>query len=165
MLSEYHGRSVAGGTYPALIWKAFMEKALPTAAHAEPFPAPSIPYALGRDGASSATAGSSGTTALCKGTDVVELFSTATATDRELQAKRGPGARRPRHAARKAKARLLLQPLKARVIWTEAKPGERLGVVLRQTPTSGTLAAYDRVKLFVARANGRLKKARCRQAP
>ena len=29
MLTEYHGRPVAGGTYPALIWKAFMEKALP----------------------------------------------------------------------------------------------------------------------------------------
>ena len=29
MLTEYHGQPVAGGTYPALIWKAFMEKALP----------------------------------------------------------------------------------------------------------------------------------------
>ena len=29
MLTEYHGKPVAGGTYPALIWKAFMEKALP----------------------------------------------------------------------------------------------------------------------------------------
>ena len=29
MLTEYHGRPVAGGTYPALIWKAFMEQALP----------------------------------------------------------------------------------------------------------------------------------------
>ena len=29
MLTEYHGEPVAGGTYPALIWKAFMQKALP----------------------------------------------------------------------------------------------------------------------------------------
>jgi penicillin-binding protein 1A len=29
MLTEYHGRPVAGGTYPALIWKAFMEQAVP----------------------------------------------------------------------------------------------------------------------------------------
>jgi penicillin-binding protein 1A len=29
MLTEYRGRAVAGGTYPALIWKAFMETALP----------------------------------------------------------------------------------------------------------------------------------------
>ena len=45
MLSEYHGRPVAGGTYPALIWKAYMEKALP---HYHPdmsaFPQPSFPY-------------------------------------------------------------------------------------------------------------------------
>ena len=30
MLTEFHGRAVAGGTYPALIWKAFMQKALRT---------------------------------------------------------------------------------------------------------------------------------------
>ena len=28
MLTEFHGKPVAGGTYPALIWKAFMTKAL-----------------------------------------------------------------------------------------------------------------------------------------
>ena len=29
MLTEFHGEAVAGGTYPALIWKSFMERALP----------------------------------------------------------------------------------------------------------------------------------------
>ena len=29
MTTEYHGHTVEGGTFPALIWKAFMEKALP----------------------------------------------------------------------------------------------------------------------------------------
>ena len=29
MLTEFHGHTVEGGTFPALIWKAFMEKALP----------------------------------------------------------------------------------------------------------------------------------------
>ena len=28
MLTEFHGEAVAGGTFPALIWKTFMEKAL-----------------------------------------------------------------------------------------------------------------------------------------
>ncbi len=28
MLTEFHGGPVEGGTYPALIWKAYMEKAL-----------------------------------------------------------------------------------------------------------------------------------------
>ena len=29
MTTEFHGKPVAGGTFPALIWKAFMQKALP----------------------------------------------------------------------------------------------------------------------------------------
>ena len=47
MLTEYHGRPVAGGTYPALIWKAFMEKALPyrQAPSRARSPQPSFPYA------------------------------------------------------------------------------------------------------------------------
>src|SRR5207237_2473 len=28
MLTEFQGKAVAGGTFPALIWKSFMEKAL-----------------------------------------------------------------------------------------------------------------------------------------
>src|SRR6266511_5744356 len=45
MLTEYHGESVAGGTYPALIWRAFMEKALPyLREEPESFPQPLLPY-------------------------------------------------------------------------------------------------------------------------
>src|SRR5262249_5975292 len=29
MTTEFHGKPVAGGTFPALIWKTFMQKALP----------------------------------------------------------------------------------------------------------------------------------------
>src|SRR5919197_6422545 len=39
MLTEFHGKPVAGGTFPALIWKSFMEQALP-ALHDEPQPFP-----------------------------------------------------------------------------------------------------------------------------
>jgi penicillin-binding protein 1A len=159
MLSEYHGRSVAGGTYPALIWKAFMEKALP---HREltptPFPAPSVPYSspasvVFRSGQLVRDNG------YCKGTNVVQLFSTAAVPlgDCKPNEVEVPDVRGTLLA--RAKARLLRQPLRARVVWTEAKPGVKLGVVLRQSPLSGTLAAYDRVKLFVARPNGRLKNA------
>jgi membrane peptidoglycan carboxypeptidase len=157
MLSEYHGRSVAGGTYPALIWKAFMEKALPyRKLTPTPFPAPSMPYSspaavvfragqLVRDNG------------YCKGTHVVQLFSTAVVPlgDCKLNEVEVPDVRGTLLA--RAKARLLRQPLRARVVWTSAKPGIREGVVLRQAPASGTLAAYDRVKLFVARPNRRLK--------
>ena len=64
MLTEYHGKPVVGGTYPALIWKAFMTKALayrkltPTS-----FPSALIAYASPATGACSATASSSSTTA------------------------------------------------------------------------------------------------------
>ena len=58
----------------------------------------------------------------------------------------------------KAKARLLLQPLRTRIVWRPALPGERAGLVISQTPSKGTLSAYDRVRLVVARGNGRLKK-------
>jgi hypothetical protein len=134
-----------------------MEKALayrkltPTA-----FPAPSLPYAspatvvlrsnrLERDNGQ------------CKGTNAVELFSdasvpTADCKPNEVEV---PDVRGTLLA--QAKARLLQQPLLARVEWTSVKPGERLGVVVRQTPTAGTLSAYGRVTLFVARGNARLK--------
>jgi penicillin-binding protein 1A len=157
MLTEYHGGSVAGGTYPALIWKAFMEKALryrkltPTA-----FPAPSLPYAspatvlfranrLERDNGA------------CKGTNVVEIFSdaavpTANCKPNEVEV---PDVRGSLLAA--AKARLLEQPLLTRVKWAAVKPGQRLGVVLRQRPAAGTLSAYGRVTLVVARGKARLK--------
>src|SRR5581483_1333888 len=41
MTYQFHGHPVAGGTYPALIWKAFMTKALPyLKAEPEDFPPP-----------------------------------------------------------------------------------------------------------------------------
>jgi penicillin-binding protein 1A len=158
MLSEYHGRAVAGGTYPALIWKAFMEKALPyRQLEPKPFAAPSLPYAspaavVVRDGRVERDNGR------CKNTHLVQLFSdaplaTADCKPNEVEV---PDVRGTLLAS--AKARLLRQPLLARVVWTRAKPGTRLGVVLRQTPARGTLSAYDRVKLVVARPNERLKK-------
>ena len=42
MLTEFHGDPVTGGSFPALIWKSFMEKALkddsPWASRRRPFP-------------------------------------------------------------------------------------------------------------------------------
>jgi membrane peptidoglycan carboxypeptidase len=157
MLHEYHGGPVVGGSYPALIWKAFMQKALPSE-HDTPtaFPAPAIPYAAPvtatyRSGRLERDNGN------CRTTDVIELFSGATlplanCKPNEVDV---PNVRGTTLA--KAKARLLAQPLLSRVVWTPAKPGVKLGVVLRQVPATGTLSAYGRVKLFVARPNGRLK--------
>ena len=158
MLSQYHGRAVAGGTYPARIWKAFMQKALPYR-HLTPtaFPAAAIPYStpanvifrsdrLERDNGN------------CRGANTVQLFSgvslkMANCKPNEVQVPDVRGT-----LLVKAKARLLLQPLLTRVVWRPALPGERPGLVVGQKPLKGTLSAYDRVRLVVARGNGRLKK-------
>ena len=43
MLTEFHGDAVTGGSFPALIWKSFMEKALKDEQPVG-FPAPAVPY-------------------------------------------------------------------------------------------------------------------------
>ena len=102
MLSQFHGRAVAGGTYPALIWKAFMQKALPYR-HLTPsaFPAPSIPYSTP---ASVIFRTPPGRLELdngnCRGTNTRAAVQRRLAEDGELQAERGPGAGCPRHVAR-----------------------------------------------------------------
>src|SRR5439155_978272 len=46
MTYEFHGKPVAGGTFPALIWKSFMERALPYLRDPpESFPPATMPYA------------------------------------------------------------------------------------------------------------------------
>ena len=57
MLTEFHGEAVAGGTYPALIWKSFMERALPRVAdepqefEPPPYDGGSVQLVVQRDGA------------------------------------------------------------------------------------------------------------------
>jgi membrane peptidoglycan carboxypeptidase len=160
MMTEYHGDPVAGGTFPAEIWHTFMEKALPYLKDdPESFPSTYIPYGspeevVFRDGSLQVDNGN------CH-TPRNVLFFDGQAPDHRANCKPNevevPDVRGTLLA--RAKARLLRQPLRARVVWTPSKPGVRQGVVLRQAPASGTLAAYDRVKLFVARPNGRLKNA------
>ena len=54
MLTEFHGEPVTGGSFPALIWKSFAEKALkdrPT----QYFPYPLVPYASTKSSSAEAT--------------------------------------------------------------------------------------------------------------
>ena len=86
MLTEYHGRPVAGGTFPAQIWKSFMESAL-AAIDAQPASFPSPPYCRrARGGSRIATGRSSSTTA-------------AAATCRSSSTSAGAARRRRRTAA------------------------------------------------------------------
>jgi penicillin-binding protein 1A len=151
MLTEYHGDAVVGGTFPAEIWKTFMQAALKSK-DAEPltFPAPSIPYAssrqvLFRDGRLQVDNGS------CRSTKQVFFFSgegpkrTANCRLNEVDVPQLIGMR-----VGKARARLISQPLTPRYIFKPALAKQRLDVVIGQIPAKGhRLSAYDEVKLVL----------------
>jgi penicillin-binding protein 1A len=152
MLTEFQGEAVAGGTYPALIWKSFMESALKYLEE-EPayFDPPSLPYAVPlsvvqRDGRIMVDNG------LCREAKNVWYFS-GQEPGREAPCKRNE-VEVPRlvgSTLADAKARLAAQPLEYDVIYKPAKPGQRLDLVLGQIPERGTLSAYDEVTLILAR--------------
>jgi beta-lactam-binding protein with PASTA domain len=50
-----------------------------------------------------------------------------------------------------AQARLAGQPLTPSIVYKEARPGQKLNVVLGQKPSKGRLSAYDHVTLVVAK--------------
>ena len=153
MLTEYHGQPVAGGTFPALIWKSFMERALPYL-HDEPqdFPSVSVPYAVSK------------LVVLRNGQ--LELDNGNCHTPRQILYLEGRGpARRanckvnevdvPRlvgDTVAEANSRLASQPLRPQYVYEPAKPRQRLGIVLRQYPARGTLSSYDKVTLVLPKA-------------
>ena len=140
MLTEFHGDPVAGGTFPALIWKSFMETALPYLKDdpAE-LPVAEHPGVGDARGSSSATARTSSTTGSAGNTISVPYFDgRAPDEDRELQAERGRGAERRRDdATTSRKARLAAQPLTPVVVYKPASRGQALHVVVKQIPAKG----------------------------
>ena len=153
MLTDYHGQAVAGGTFPALIWKSFMEQALPSL-HDEPagFPAPSVPYAspkyvVYRNGQVELDNGN------CHSPKVLEYFSgrgparTADCKVNEVDVPHVVG-----ETVAQANARLASMPLRPFYVYQPAKPRQRLGIVLRQYPANGTLSSYQKVTLVLPKA-------------
>ena len=153
MLTDYHGGPVAGGTFPALIWKSFMEQALPYL-HDEPasFPSPSVPYAepkyvVYRNGTLQLDNGN------CHSPKVLEYFSgrgparTADCKVNEVDVPHVVG-----DTIAQANARLASMPLRALYVYQPAKPHQRLGIVLRQYPAKGTLSSYQKVTLVLPKA-------------
>jgi membrane peptidoglycan carboxypeptidase len=153
MLDEYHGSPVAGGTFPAQIFKSFMETALPKLdADPEAFPSPSYPYAsprnvVFRDGRWRADNG------YCRGTRSVLYFAgegpetTADCKPNEVEVPRVLGL-----SYERAVERLALQPLEAEPVFKPAVPRQRVGYVLGQLPKVGArLSAHDTVQLVVAK--------------
>jgi hypothetical protein len=152
MMTEYEGDPVAGGTFPALIWKTFMEKALDYL-HDQPayFDSPSLPYSvpvnvIQREGQLMTDNG------ICRGTRSVSYFEderpsrTADCKPNEVEVPRVIGS-----TLAEARDRLAAQPLRSQVVYKPAKRGQRLDLVLGQIPKSGTLSAHDRVLLVLAR--------------
>jgi len=157
MLTEYHGEPVAGGTYPALIWKSFAERALPYLERTvgkpttDFAPPPAVYEAPGlvvqRDEVLQLDNGA------CEETTSVVLFpefgptKTADCRPNEVDVPTVVGRR-----LGVARALLEQQPLTP-VVWTKpAAPRQRVDVVLEQNPQGGRLSSFDRVTLVVAKA-------------
>jgi membrane peptidoglycan carboxypeptidase len=154
MTTDFHGSPVVGGTYPALIFKAFMQEAIkyppleldPSAS----FASPSTDYVGG------ATVVNRGGKLMrdngyCKNAKSVAFYGgfdlpTADCKPNEVDVPRVIG-----ESLADARAALERQPLTPEVIYKPATPTQRLGVVLGQFPKSGTLSSYDKVQIVVAK--------------
>jgi penicillin-binding protein 1A len=152
MLSEYHGRAVAGGTFPAQIWKTFMESAL-SAVRAQPQSFPSPPYLSAwarrvtyRDGEVQLDNGR------CRETSLVVYFAgkgpakTANCKLNEVEVPDVVGWK-----LANARIRLEAQPLTPQLIYKPAQPGQRVDIVLRQFPRTGRLSSFDKVTIVLAK--------------
>jgi penicillin-binding protein 1A len=150
MLTEYHGQAVAGGTFPADIWRVFDQLALAGTAP-ESFPTYSYQYSSAkrvawRDGILRLDNGH------CRDTELVSYF-----------VGHGPGRRadcRPNEvdvprvvgmSLARAKIRLGAQPLTPNVVYKPARARQRLDLVLDQFPRKGHLSSYDTVTLVLAK--------------
>ena len=159
MLTEFHGDPVAGGTYPALVWKSFMERALPylglkaedAAAAADSFPSggyqPVTPVrVVERDGVVQRDNGH------CRQVREVVYFAdaeprrTATCKPNEVDVPSVVGM-----TLGEARDRLALQPLTAKVVYKPAEARQRTDVVLGQFPRRGRLSSFEEVTLVLAK--------------
>jgi hypothetical protein len=154
MLTEFHGDPVAGGTYPALIWKSFMETALSTlGAEPTPFDPPEYLPAEGRsivmrDGLLQSDNG------YCRNARQVLVFygeaprKTANCKPNEVQVPKVVGEK-----LKAARDQLRSTPLSPEVIYKPASPGQALGVVVKQDPRAGArVSANESVIVVLARA-------------
>jgi penicillin-binding protein 1A len=151
MTSEFHGEAVAGGTFPALIWRTFMERALAKKPVLEFAPPPSLYAAprrvVWREGGLRLDNG------FCRETAEVMFLvgfgpgQTADCKPNEVDVPRVVGA-----TIDEAKERLAEQPLVPVFAYKPAEPKQRVDIVLAQYPAGGRKAsANDEVTLVVAK--------------
>jgi penicillin-binding protein 1A len=156
MLTEFHGDAVAGGTYPAQIWKSFMEKALPYLESKGKDVGGGFPYVgyqpvtaermVERDGVLQRDNG------LCRGSREIVYFvdseprRTANCKPNEVDVPSVVGM-----TLAEARDRLAQQPLTATVVYKPAAPRQRTDIVLGQIPRRGRLSSFDDVTLVLAK--------------
>jgi penicillin-binding protein 1A len=157
METEYNGDPVAGGTFPAFIWKDFAESALehlnePAAYFDSPSYESAVPVSVvARDNQTLVNNGN------CRGAHTImyvvgfEPDKRAPCKPNEVDVPRVVGA-----TIERAEAKLASMPLEAEIITRPAKPGERLDVVVDQYPKSGTLSSFDTVRIVIPKPDGEL---------
>jgi penicillin-binding protein 1A len=153
MLTEFEGDPVAGGTFPALIWKEFATKALralnePPESFPLPQPRSAAPYQVVYRGDHWML--DNGNCSDVRQVVYVVGFEPeeeAPCKPNEVDVPRVIGARLDQ-----AEERLAGMPLTPEVIYRPAKPAERLGIVVDQIPRRGTLSSWDTVRLVLAKA-------------
>ena len=150
MLSQYHGQAVAGGTFPADIWRVFNQLAL-AGTTPESFPPYSYQYSsakrvVWRDGVLRLDNGN------CRETELISYFvgrgpsRTADCKPNEVDVPRVD-----RHVAHAGEdqARRATADSERGVQAAEAK--QRVDLVLDQFPRKGRLSSYDTVTLVLAK--------------
>jgi penicillin-binding protein 1A len=151
MTYEFHGEPVAGGTFPALIWRTFMERALKRKPVLEFAPPPSLYVAprrvVWREGAVRLDNG------YCRETaEVMYLVGfgpgrIANCKPNEVDVPDVVGVK-----VGEAKELLAEQPLEPVFAYKPAEPKQRVDIVLAQYPGGGRkLSANDEVTLVVAK--------------
>jgi len=153
MVHEFGGSPVAGGTYPALIWKEFVSRAN-AAEESQPEAFPFAPLlsiqekrVTYRDGSWKLA------NPYCRTSTAVVYYSgrgpskDAGCLPNEVAVPSVVG-----RSAEAAKARLALQPLEAKVVYAAAPARSRPGVVIRQYPASGGRSAHDTITIVVTKA-------------
>jgi penicillin-binding protein 1A len=148
MLTEFQGDAVAGGTFPALIWKEFTKRALKHLNEPpEYFDSPSYEGAVAvrsvaRDNKLFRDNGYCNDARTIMYVVGFEPDKPAPCKPNEVDVPRVIGT-----TIEQAEARLAGMPLSAEVITRPAKAGERIGVVVDQYPKSGTLSSFDTVRI------------------
>jgi penicillin-binding protein 1A len=150
MLTEFNGEPVAGGTLPAMIWKAFMEKVPEDGSksfNSPPYLGGASTWVVRRDGKWQLDNG------YCRGSRLVAYFSGEGPED-EADCKPNevsvPLVLGMTEAG--AEATLAAQPLGAKVVYRPAKAGALPGIVVDQDPRRGGLSANDEVTVVVSKA-------------